>query len=47
MVEKKQVKLIDMTISGDSKINQTEVEKIAKYQDLKVEVARFWEKRQQ
>ena len=45
VVEKKQVWLIDVSIPGDSKINQKEVEKITKYQDLKVEVERLWEKK--
>ena len=45
MVEKKQVCLIDVAIPGDSRINQKEVEKITKYQDLKVEVERLWEKK--
>ena len=43
VVEKKQVWLIDVAIPGDSRINQKEVEKITKYQDLKVEVERLWE----
>ena len=43
MVEKKQVWLIDVAIPGDNRINQKEVEKITKYQDLKVEVERLWE----
>ena len=45
VVEKKQVWLIDVAIRGDSRINQKEVEKITKYQDLKVEVERLWEKK--
>ena len=45
MVEKKQVWLIDVAIPGDSRINQKEVEKITKYQDLKVEVERLWKKK--
>ena len=45
VVEKKQVWLIGVAISGDSRINQKEVEKITKYQDLKVEVKRLWEKK--
>ena len=40
VVEKKQVWLIDVAIPGDNRINQKEVEKITKYQDLKVEVER-------
>ena len=45
MVDKNQVWLIDMTIPGDSRIDQKEMEKITKYQDLKVEVERLWEKK--
>ena len=47
VIKKKQVWLIDVAIPGDSRINQKEVEKITKYQDLKVKVERLWEKRQQ
>ena len=42
--EKKQVWLIDVAIPGNMRINHKEVEKITKYQDLKVEVERFLEK---
>ena len=45
VVENKQVWLIDVAIPGDSRINQKEVEKINKYQGLKVEVERHWEKK--
>ena len=45
MVEKKQVWLIKLAIPGDSKIDQKEVEKITKYQDLKIEGERLWEKK--
>ena len=45
VVEMKQVWLIDVAISGDSRIDQKEVEKITKYQDLKIEVERLWEKK--
>ena len=45
VVEKKQVWLIDVAIPGDSRIDQKDVEKITKYQDLKVEVERLWEKK--
>ena len=45
VVEKKQVWLIGVSIPGDSRIEQKEVEKITKYQDLKVEVERLWEKK--
>ena len=45
VVKKKQVWLIDVAIPGDGRINQREVEKISKYQDLKVEVERLWEKK--
>ena len=45
VVEKKQVWLIDVAIPGDSRIDQKEVEKITKYQDLKIELERLWEKK--
>ena len=34
-----------MVISGNSRIDQKEVEKISKYQDLKIEVERLWGKK--
>ena len=45
VVEKKQVWLVHVAIPGDSRIQQKEVEKITKYQDLKIEVERLWEKK--
>ena len=45
MVEKKQVWLVDVAIPGDSRIDQKEMEKITKYQNLKIEVERLWERR--
>jgi hypothetical protein len=45
VVEKKQVWLVDVAIPGDSRIQQKEIEKITKYQDLKIEVERLWEKK--
>ena len=45
VVEKKQVWLIDVAIPGDSRIQQKELEKITKYQDLRVEVERLWERK--
>ena len=41
MIEKKQVCLIDVAIPGDSRIDQKEVEKITRYQDLRIEVERL------
>ena len=41
MIEKKQVWLIDVATPGESRIDQKEVEKITKYQDLKIEVERL------
>ena len=35
VVEKKQVWIIDVTIPGDGRIEEKELEKISKYQDLK------------
>ena len=44
VVEKKQVWIIDMAIiPGDSRIEEKELEKISKYQDLKIEIERLWE----
>ena len=33
-----------MTIPGDGRIEEKELEKISKYQDLKIEIKRLWEK---
>ena len=33
-----------MTIPGDGRIEEKELEKINKYQDLKIEMERLWEK---
>ena len=44
-LKKKQVWLVDVAISGDSRIQQKEVEKITKYQDLKIEIERLWERK--
>ena len=38
VVEKKQVWIIDVAIPGDSRIEEKEIEKISKYQDLKIEI---------
>ena len=34
-----------MAIPGDSRIENKQVEKISKYQDLRIEVERLWEKK--
>jgi hypothetical protein len=44
VVEKKQVWMIDVAIPGDSRIEEKELEKIIKYQDLKIQIERLWEK---
>ena len=44
VVENKQVCIIDMAIPVDSRIDEKELEKISKYQDLKIEIERLWEK---
>ena len=44
VVEKKQVWIIDVAIPGDGRIEEKELEKISKYQDLKIEIERLWEK---
>ena len=33
-----------MAIPGDGRIEEKELEKISKYQDLKIEIERLWEK---
>ena len=45
VVEKTQVWLIDVAIPGDSRIENKQVEKISKYQDLRIEVEQLWEKK--
>ena len=35
MVEKKRIWIIDVAISGDGRIEEKELEKISKYQDLR------------
>ena len=45
VVEKKQVWLVDVAISGDSRIQQKEVKKITKFQNPKIEVERLCEKK--
>ena len=45
VVEKKQVWLVDVVNPGDSRIQQKKVEKVTKYQDLKIEVERLWERK--
>ena len=44
VVEKKRVWIIDVAIPEDGKIEEKELEKISKYQDLKIEIDRLWEK---
>ena len=44
MVEKKRVWIIDVAIPGVGRIEEKELEKISKYQDLKIEIERLWEK---
>ena len=43
VVEKKLVWIIDVAIPGDGRIEEKELEKISKYQDLKIEIERLWE----
>ncbi|XP_053149009.1 uncharacterized protein LOC128343627 isoform X2 [Hemicordylus capensis] len=47
VVEKKekQVKIIDIAIPGDSRIEEKEIEKITKYKDLQIEIERLWQKK--
>ena len=44
VVEKKRVWISDVAIPGDGRIEEKELEKISKYQDLKIEIKRLWEK---
>ena len=44
VVEKTRVWIIDVAIPGDGRIEEKELEKISKYQDLKIEPERLWEK---
>ena len=44
VIEKKKVWLIDIAIPGDSRVEEKELEKITRYQDLKIEVQRLWRK---
>ena len=44
VVEKKWVWINDVAIPGDGRIEEKELEKISKYQDLKIEIERLWEK---
>ena len=44
IVEKKRVWIIDVAIPGDGRREEKEMEKICKYQDLKIEIERLWEK---
>ena len=39
---KKEVKIVDVTIPGDVRVNEREVGKIEKYKVLKDEIARMW-----
>ena len=39
----KEVKIVDVTIPGDERVNEREVGKIEKYKVLKDEIARMWD----
>ena len=43
VVEKKRVRIIDVAMPGDGRIEEKELEKISKYQDLKIEIERLGE----
>src|SRR6185436_85627 len=45
IIEKKHIWLVDVATLGDSHITQKETEKPTKYQDLKIEVQRLWERK--
>ena len=42
MVEKKRVWIIDVAIAGDGRIEEKELGKISKYQDLKIKIETLW-----
>ncbi|XP_062816932.1 uncharacterized protein LOC134293409 [Anolis carolinensis] len=44
VVEKKKVWIIDVAIPGDSRIDEKQQEKLSRYQDLKIELQRLWQK---
>ncbi|XP_023216726.1 uncharacterized protein LOC111619278 [Centruroides sculpturatus] len=44
IVEKKKVWIIDVTIPGDSRIDEKQQEKLSRYYDLKIELQRLWHK---
>ena len=44
MIEKKRVWIIDVAIPGDGRIEEKELEKISKYQYLKISIERLSEK---
>ena len=44
VVEKKLVWITDVAIPGDGIIKEKGLENISKYQDLKIEIERLWEK---
>ena len=43
VVEKKRLWIIEVAIPEDGRIEEKELEKIRKYQDLKIEIERLWE----
>src|ERR1044071_6030581 len=45
VIEIKQIWLIDVAIPGDSRVVQKEAEKLSKYDDLRIEVHRLWERK--
>uniref|UniRef100_A0A803T202 Reverse transcriptase domain-containing protein n=1 Tax=Anolis carolinensis TaxID=28377 RepID=A0A803T202_ANOCA len=44
VVEKNKVWIIDVAIPGDSRIDEKQQEKLSRYQDLKIELQRLWQK---
>ena len=39
----KEVKIVDVTIPGDERVNEREVGKIEKYKGVRYETARMWD----
>uniref|UniRef100_A0A803THT2 Reverse transcriptase domain-containing protein n=1 Tax=Anolis carolinensis TaxID=28377 RepID=A0A803THT2_ANOCA len=44
VVEKNKVWIIDVAIPGDNRIDKKQQEKLSRYQDLKIELQRLWQK---
>ena len=41
-IEKKTACIVDIAVPGDNRVGTKELEKVLKYQDLKMELSRMW-----